>query len=263
MPYAYTLRTTIPASAQEIYEAWLDSLAHSEMTGSAASMSDEIDAEVSAWDGYISGRNVELVPGERIVQSWRTTQFTDEHEDSIVTLIFEPTEGGTLVTLMHSNVPDEHTSYELGGWQEHYFEPMQDYFARRNAPAGEAAPEPSPSETEPEPEAAQPAASEPAQPAPPEPPQPAPPRARRARGAAKKKAAAPKAKAAAAKKKSKAAAAKTKKAAGKKKAKRAASKRKAKIAKKTSAKKARAKKANAKKAKKAKSTRKAARGKRR
>ena len=80
MPYAFTLTTTIPASAQEIYDAWLDSLTHSEMTRGEASMSDEVDAEVSAWDRYITGRNLELVPGERIVQSWRTTQFTDEHE---------------------------------------------------------------------------------------------------------------------------------------------------------------------------------------
>src|SRR3974390_962164 len=78
--------TAIPASAQEIYDAWLDSLAHSEMTGGEADMSDEIDAEVSAWDGYITGRNLELIPGERIVQSWRTTQFAEEHHDSIITL---------------------------------------------------------------------------------------------------------------------------------------------------------------------------------
>ena len=54
VPYAFTLTTAIPASAQEIYDAWLDSLAHSEMTGGEADMSEEIDAEVSAWDGYIT-----------------------------------------------------------------------------------------------------------------------------------------------------------------------------------------------------------------
>lgn len=131
VPYAFTLTTTIPASAQEIYDAWLDSLTHSEMTRGEASMSDEVDAEVSAWDRYITGRNLELVPGERIVQSWRTTQFTDEHEDSIITVTLQEVEGGTLLTLVHSNVPDEQTSYEQGGWQEHYFEPMKEYFADR------------------------------------------------------------------------------------------------------------------------------------
>jgi uncharacterized protein YndB with AHSA1/START domain len=72
----------IPASPAEIYNAWLDNIAHSEMTGGEAIMSDEVGAEVSAWDGYITGRILELVPGERIVQSWRTTEFDDEIEDS-------------------------------------------------------------------------------------------------------------------------------------------------------------------------------------
>ena len=129
MPYSFTLTTIIPASAQEIYDAWLDSLAHSEMTGGPATMSDEVGAEVSAWGGYITGRNLELVPGARIVQSWRTSEFADEHEDSIVTVTLEEVDDGTLVTLEHSNVPDEQKSYEEGGWQSNYFEPMAVYFA--------------------------------------------------------------------------------------------------------------------------------------
>ena len=141
MPYSFTLTTTLPASAQEIYEAWLDSLAHSQMTGGAARMSDALGAEVSAWDGYISGRNLELIPGERIMQSWRTTEFADEEGDSIITVTFEETADGTLLTLEHSNVPDDHKSYEEGGWQSNYFEPMQDYFSsRRPKRAATAAP---------------------------------------------------------------------------------------------------------------------------
>jgi uncharacterized protein YndB with AHSA1/START domain len=128
MQYAYTLTTTIPASAQEIYDAWLDSLAHTEMTGAEAVMSDEVGAEVEAWNGYITGRNLELVPGALIVQSWRTTEFTDEHEDSIIKVTLEETEDGTLLTLVHSKVPEAHKSYEQGGWEKHYFEPMKAYF---------------------------------------------------------------------------------------------------------------------------------------
>ncbi len=97
MPYTFTLTTTIPASPEEIYQAWLDSLGHSEMTGGAATMSDQIGAAVSAWDGYISGRNLELVPGERIVQSWRTTEFADEHGDSVITVVLQEVGEGTLV----------------------------------------------------------------------------------------------------------------------------------------------------------------------
>lgn len=131
MPYTYTLTATLPASTEEIYQAWLDSRAHSEMTGSEARQSDQVGAAVSAWDDYITGRNLELVPGERIVQSWRTTHFTDEHEDSIITITLDEVADATLLTLVHSNVPDGQTSYERGGWQEHYFEPMREYFAER------------------------------------------------------------------------------------------------------------------------------------
>ena len=107
MPYTYTLRSIIPATPQRIYAAWLDSRAHTDMTGGEASMSDEVGGAVSAWDGYITGRNLELVPGKLIVQSWRTSRFTDAHEDSIVTLSLKAVAGGTLLTLLHNNVPDD------------------------------------------------------------------------------------------------------------------------------------------------------------
>jgi uncharacterized protein YndB with AHSA1/START domain len=128
MSYDFTLTTLIHATSQAIYEAWLDSRGHTEMTGGEAEMSAEVGGVVSAWDGYISGRNLELVPHTRIVQSWRTTQFTEQDADSriIVTLTRAP--GGTNLTLEHRNVPDGQTSYEKGGWQSHYFEPMQRFF---------------------------------------------------------------------------------------------------------------------------------------
>ena len=129
MPYTFTLTATIPASAQQIYDTWLDSAGHSAMTGGKASMSKEIGADVSAWDGYITGRNLELAPGKRIVQSWRTTNFLADHKDSTIEVTFENAEKGTLLKLVHADVPDGQTSYEQGGWREHYFQPMQKYFA--------------------------------------------------------------------------------------------------------------------------------------
>jgi uncharacterized protein YndB with AHSA1/START domain len=137
MPYSYTVTSVIPATPEEIYEAWLDSHSHTEMTGGEASMSDQVGAEVSAWDGYISGRNLELVPGKRIVQSWRTNRFTDDHQDSIVTVTFAEADDGTQLTLVHSNVPDDQRSYEEGGWESNYFEPMRVYFTRLAQEMGE------------------------------------------------------------------------------------------------------------------------------
>ncbi len=131
MSYDFELSCTLPASPEAIYEAWLDSAAHSAMTGAEATASKEVGAEFSAWDGYIVGKNLELVPGQRIVQSWRTSEFGDEDPDSTITVTLTPIEAGARLTLSHSNVPDGQTSYEKVGWRDYYFEPMKAYFAQK------------------------------------------------------------------------------------------------------------------------------------
>ena len=130
MTYDFKLTTMINATPQAIYDAWLDSRAHAAMTGGKAVQSRDVGGTVQAWDGYISGRNLELVPGERIVQSWRTTQFADSDPDSTITVMLTPVADGTLLTLEHSGVPDGQTSYEEAGWRTHYFIPMQKYFGK-------------------------------------------------------------------------------------------------------------------------------------
>jgi uncharacterized protein YndB with AHSA1/START domain len=131
MPYDFEVSDTIPAKPRRIYDAWLDSHEHALMTGSEhADISPDLGATFEVWDGYISGHNLDLVPGVRIVQSWRTTQFTDHEADSRITVTFEDTGDATRVIVRHENVPDEHTGYEHGGWQESYFDPMKHFFSK-------------------------------------------------------------------------------------------------------------------------------------
>jgi uncharacterized protein YndB with AHSA1/START domain len=130
MSYEFKQSDIIPASPKAIYDAWLDSRGHTEMTGGSATASDQVGGRFTAWDGYIRGQNLELKPGRLIIQSWRTTRFTEDQEDSRITVSLAPVKGGTLVTLTHSNVPDDHKGYEDGGWRVHYFEPMKKYFGK-------------------------------------------------------------------------------------------------------------------------------------
>ena len=129
MTYAFTLSCTLPAPPEAVYDAWLSSRAHTAMTGAEARISNEVGAAYSAWDGYIAGRTLELVPGRRIVQSWRTTDFAADHPDSTIVVDLAPTRPGTRLTLTHSGVPDGQTDYEKSGWRDFYFEPMKAYFA--------------------------------------------------------------------------------------------------------------------------------------
>ena len=129
--YDFELSCTLPAPPEAVYEAWLNSAAHGAMTGAKAKASKKVGAAFSAWDGYIVGKNIELVPGKRIVQSWRTSEFGADDPDSTITLTLTPINAGARLTLSHRNVPDGQTSYEKGGWRDNYFEPMKVYFARK------------------------------------------------------------------------------------------------------------------------------------
>jgi activator of HSP90 ATPase len=131
MSYDFELSCELPETPEVIYSDWLSSEGHSDMTGGKAEASDVVGAAYSAWDGYIQGRNVELTPFSRIVQTWRTTQFPEGHPDSTITIDLAPSETGTRLTLTHRGVPDGQTTYEESGWREFYFEPMQAYFSDR------------------------------------------------------------------------------------------------------------------------------------
>ena len=127
--YAFEVSAVLPAPADAIYGAWMSSAGHSAMTGADAEVDPRPGGAYSAWDGYITGRTLELEPGRRIVQSWRTSEFGPDQEDSRIEVLLEPVEDGTQVTIRHSNVPADQPGYEQGGWQESYFDPMREYFA--------------------------------------------------------------------------------------------------------------------------------------
>jgi len=123
----FELSTIVPRSPQEVYDAWLDSKTHTKMTGAKAKVSAEVGGAFVAWDGYISGRNLELEPGKRILQAWRTAEFADSEGDSQVEILFKPTKGGTKLTLRHTKLPPHGETYRQG-WIDNYFEPMKAYF---------------------------------------------------------------------------------------------------------------------------------------
>lgn len=129
MAIEFEVYDVIPAAPEVVYAAWLDSEAHSKMTGSPAKVSADIGGEFEAWDGYINGTNLELEPPTRILQRWRTTEFEENDEDSLLEIGFEPEGEGTQVTIRHSNLPEHGMQYQQG-WRDAYFEPMKEYFGK-------------------------------------------------------------------------------------------------------------------------------------
>ena len=125
----FTISKVFNTTAQRLYTDYLSSEGHASMTGGEAEISNEVGEGFTAWDGYITGRNLELIPNKQIVQSWRTSEFSEDLEDSKLVIDLEDQENGTCVlTLTHSNLqPGDGDKYK-DGWQQYYFEPMIEYY---------------------------------------------------------------------------------------------------------------------------------------
>ena len=132
-----TVRVTaiLPATPDRIYAAWLDSREHSKMTGGKAVVDPTVGGQHSAWDGYITGSNVELEPARRIVQTWRSTDFPLGSGDSRLEVHLREAEGGTEITIIHGEIPEGQGAQYEKGWSGHYLEPMRKYFAKSARPA--------------------------------------------------------------------------------------------------------------------------------
>jgi uncharacterized protein YndB with AHSA1/START domain len=126
----------IHAAPERIYQAWLDSGQHAAMTGGqAATIDPNIGGRFSAWDGYIEGSTVELEPGRRIVQKWRTTEFPIDAADSVLEVRFEPFDNGTRVVFVQSEIPEGQATRYEESWRTYYLVPMEKYFSEGAARA--------------------------------------------------------------------------------------------------------------------------------
>jgi uncharacterized protein YndB with AHSA1/START domain len=128
MSIEFEVSAVIPALPEIVYAAWLNSKKHSRMTGSTAQVSNQVGEAFEAWDGYIQGKNLELDPPKRILQSWRTSEFEDLDEDSLLEILFAAVGASTRVTIHHSNLPAHGMQYQQG-WIDSYFDPMIAYFS--------------------------------------------------------------------------------------------------------------------------------------
>ncbi len=124
------IKIVLPVKADKLYKAWLNGKEHSLFTGGAATASPKKNGKFTAWDGYIEGKNLELVPGKKIVQSWRTSEFADDAPDSTLELKFEEKAGKTTLHLHHHGLQKGDAKKYGSGWKAHYFNPMKDYFGK-------------------------------------------------------------------------------------------------------------------------------------
>jgi uncharacterized protein YndB with AHSA1/START domain len=120
----------VPAAPERVYEAYMSSREHEAFTKNGhAEISRDPGGAFSAHGGFISGRNLDLVPGRRIVQAWRAADWP-EGTYSIVRLDLEPAGPNTRLRLHHDGFPDANREHLASGWTTRYWEPLKEYFGR-------------------------------------------------------------------------------------------------------------------------------------
>jgi uncharacterized protein YndB with AHSA1/START domain len=131
---AKTIRqtVTIHAPPRDVYRLLMTTKGHEAFTGATARIGGKVGDRFTAWGGYIDGRNVELVPGKRIVQDWRPAEDDWPHDYySRVKYELVPVPAGTRIRFTQSGVPAKHAGHLAQGWKDSYWRPLKNYFGHR------------------------------------------------------------------------------------------------------------------------------------
>ena len=123
-----SVSAVLPVKRATLYNAWLDSKEHTAFTGAQARVDPKVGGKFSAWDGYITGKTLLLKRGQKIVQSWRTTDFPEGSPDSRLVILFDVTPTGTRIVLEHTDSPDGQGKSYRAGWKDYYLMPMKQYY---------------------------------------------------------------------------------------------------------------------------------------
>jgi len=119
----------IAAPEEKVYRTYLNAKTHSAFTGSKATSNPKVGGKMTAWDGYIEGKFLELVEGRKIIQEWKTTEWPEGYPLSLLELDFRPaSKGRTRLNMIHSKVPLEQADKYYEGWLSMYWEPLRQYF---------------------------------------------------------------------------------------------------------------------------------------
>ena len=78
--------------------------------------------------GYITGRHLELVHGERLVQAWRAASWKPG-DYSVVKFLLLENGAGTKMLFDHRGFPEGRGPELADGWHTHYWDPLAKFLS--------------------------------------------------------------------------------------------------------------------------------------
>ncbi|HEY6225077.1 MAG TPA: SRPBCC domain-containing protein [Gemmatimonadales bacterium] len=117
------------SAPSRLYEALLDEKQFARVTGGQATTIDRnAGGAFSLFGARIKGRNVELVPNQRIVQAWRSEGW-DHGVYSIVRFELRADGTGTRLVFDPTGFPTGQADHLAGGWTSNYWDPLTHFLA--------------------------------------------------------------------------------------------------------------------------------------
>jgi activator of HSP90 ATPase len=122
------LEATFQAAPERIYELLINGAKFGEVTGQPGKGGGSEGAYFSLFGDWLHGRQIELVPNQRIVQAWRFMDW-DPGVYSFVRFTFIAEGNGTKLKLDQEGVPAAFHEHVSTNWKAFYFDPFTKYFA--------------------------------------------------------------------------------------------------------------------------------------
>ncbi|MHA1648452.1 MAG: SRPBCC domain-containing protein [Promethearchaeota archaeon] len=95
-------------------------------TESKARIKDEVGSKFSLGDGYIKGKNIELIPNEKIVQEWQADEAGwPKTHFSVITIDLVDKGDSTILNFKQTRVPSKCYEDIAEGWQTYYWKPLK------------------------------------------------------------------------------------------------------------------------------------------
>jgi activator of HSP90 ATPase len=132
--------TVFKASPKRIYDVLTDAqqfqkiellsgaMKNPVLTNKPAEISREPGGAFTIFGAYIVGRQIALVPNQRIVQAWRVMSW-NPGVYSIAKFELTPQGSGTRLIFDHTGFPAGDGENLAAGWKAHYWEPLEKYLA--------------------------------------------------------------------------------------------------------------------------------------
>jgi len=126
------ISSILDTNADFLYKFFIDSKLHTEITEGKAIINNKIGGKFTAMDDYIKGEIVSLEKNRKIIQKWRTTDFSKNDKDSILEItIKEIGKNRSKLILKQSELPEGSEEEYKNGWKEFYIRPLKEFIKKQ------------------------------------------------------------------------------------------------------------------------------------